>query len=89
VEADIKFHDTIVALSKNKRVGKLYGYIRNPERMLMIPSAKIEGRIETAVKEHLAILKAIENKDLDLAVENLRSHIQRVKSLLLQLHHEK
>jgi hypothetical protein len=26
----------------------------------MIPSAKIEGRIDTAVKEHLAILKAIE-----------------------------
>ena len=52
----------------------------------MIPSAKIEGRIETAVKEHLAILKAIENEDITLAVENLASHIQRVKSLLLQSH---
>ena len=89
MEADIKFHDAIVAVSKNKRVGKLYSYIRNPERMLMIPSAKIEGRIETAVKEHLTILKAIENKDLNLAVEHLGSHIQRVKSLLLQVHHAK
>ncbi|HSB03798.1 MAG TPA: GntR family transcriptional regulator [Thermodesulfobacteriota bacterium] len=89
VEADIKFHEAIIAASNNKRVGKLYSYIRNPERILMIPSAKIEGRIETAVKEHLAILKAIENKDLNLAVEHLSSHIQRVKSLLLQAHHEK
>jgi DNA-binding GntR family transcriptional regulator len=89
IEADIKFHETIVASSKNKRIGKLYSYIRNPERILMIPSARIEGRIDTAVKEHLAILKAIENKDLDLAVEHLGSHIQRVKTLLLQVRHEK
>jgi DNA-binding GntR family transcriptional regulator len=86
VEADIKFHEAIIAVSKNKRVLKLYSYIRNPERILMIPSAKIEGRIETAVKEHLTILKAIENEDVALAVEHLGSHIQRVKSLLLQSH---
>jgi len=86
VEADIKFHEAIIAVSKNKRVLKLYSYIRNPERILMIPSAKVEGRIETAVKEHLAILKAIENEDINIAVENLGSHIQRVKSLLLQSH---
>ena len=89
VEADIKFHEAIIAASKNGRLGKLYSYIRNPERILMIPSAKIAGRIETAVKEHVAILKAIENRDLDLAVEHLRSHIQRVKALLLQVYHEK
>jgi DNA-binding GntR family transcriptional regulator len=89
VEADIKFHEAIIAASKNKRVGKLYSYIRNPERILMIPSAKIEGRIETAVKEHLAILKGIESGDITLAMEHLSSHIRRVKSLLLQAHHEK
>ncbi len=89
VETDIKFHEAIIAVSKNKKVARLYSYIRNPERVLMIPSAKIEGRIDTAVKEHLAILKAIESKDLKLAVEHLGSHIQRVKSLLLQVHREK
>jgi DNA-binding GntR family transcriptional regulator len=89
VETDIKFHEAIIAVSKNKKVSKLYSYIHNPERILMIPSAKIEGRIETAVKEHLTILKAIENKDIPLAVENLGSHIQRVKSLLLQVYHAK
>jgi DNA-binding GntR family transcriptional regulator len=88
VEADIKFHETIVATSKNERLGRLYSYIRNPERLLMIPSAKIEGRIETAIKEHLAILDAIEKKDLDLAVKHLSFHIQRVKSLLFKAHKE-
>ncbi len=38
---------------------------------------------------HLAILKAIESGDINLAMEHLSSHIRRVKSLLLQAHHEK
>jgi len=64
VETDIKFHEAIIAASKNERLGKLYNYIRNPERLLMIPSAKVEGRIATAIKEHLQILDAIEKKRL-------------------------
>jgi len=87
IEADIKFHETIIASSKNKKLGKLFSYIRNPERILMVPSARIEGRIDTAIKEHLGILEAIEKKDVDLAVKRLSNHIQRVKSLLLQLHY--
>lgn len=88
VEVDIKFHETIVASSQNKKLWRLYSYIRNPERILMIPAAKIEGRIDCAVKEHLAILKAIENRDINATVERLASHIQGVKSLLLRLHRE-
>jgi len=86
IEADVKFHESIIALSQNKKLWKLFSYIRNAERILMTPSAKIEGRIEKAVKEHLSILDAIEKKDYDLAIEHLRSHIQRVKSLLLQFY---
>ena len=86
IELDIKFHDDIVAASNNRKLGKLYSYIRNPERILMIPSAKIEGRMETAIGEHLKILEAIQKKDIDLAVQCLSTHIQRIKSLLLQIH---
>ena len=86
VESDIKFHEAIVNASKNKRVGRLYSYIRNPERILMIPSAKIEGRMETAIMEHLKILEAIQKKDIDLAVQRLSTHIQRIKFLLLQIY---
>ena len=86
IELDIKFHDEIVAISHNKKLGKLYSYIRNPERILMIPSSKIEGRMETAIVEHLKILEAIQKKDIDLAVQRLSAHIQRIKSLLLQIH---
>jgi len=84
IEADAKFHGTIIATSKNKKVGKLYGYIHNFIRMLLVPAAKIKGRIETALKEHLVILDAIEAQNLDLALERLTSHIKNVESALVQ-----
>lgn len=89
VESDIKFHGEIVATSNNRKLGKIYSYIRNPERILMISSAKIEGRMETAIVEHLKILEAIQRKDIDLAVQRLSSHIQRIKSLLLHIHQDR
>jgi len=85
IDLDIKFHESIIVASKNRKIGKLYSYIRNPERLLMVPSVKIEGRIETAIDEHLKVLVAIQERDLELAVNRLGSHIQRVKSLLLQI----
>ena len=86
IEADIRFHEAIIAMSKNKKLGKLFSYIRNPERVLMVPSARIECRIDKAIKEHLNVLDALEKKDVDLAIKHLSSHIQRVKTLLLQTH---
>jgi DNA-binding GntR family transcriptional regulator len=84
IEADAKFHETIIAASKNRRLAKLFSLIRNAERILMVPSARIEGRMESSIKEHMAILDAIEKKDVALAAKHLSAHIQRVKSLLLQ-----
>jgi DNA-binding GntR family transcriptional regulator len=86
IEADARFHETIISVTKNRKLWKLFNYIRNSERLLMIPSAKIEGRMETAVDEHLCILDAIEKKDLDLAIKCLSDHIKEVKNLLLHIH---
>ena len=84
MESDIKFHETIIATSKNKKLTKLFGYIHNSERLMMVPSARIEGRIGRATREHLEILSAIEKGEVDEAVRRLGSHIQHVKQLLLQ-----
>ena len=86
VEADIKFHEAIVGLTKNQKLAKLYSYIRNPERLLMVPSARIESRMDQAIEEHQKILDAIQRNDLDLAAKRLSAHIRRVKILLLQIH---
>ncbi len=84
IETDIKFHQAIIGTSKNKKLLKLFTYIHNAQRLLMIPSARISGRMEKAIQEHLGILDAIEDGALDLAVERLGSHIQQVKSAVVQ-----
>jgi DNA-binding GntR family transcriptional regulator len=87
IEADTKFHESIIALSKNKKLWKLFAYIHSSQRLLMIPSARIEGRIDMAIKEHMEILDAIGKKDIGVATKKLSAHIQRVKSLLLKHHY--
>jgi DNA-binding GntR family transcriptional regulator len=88
IETDTKFHDAIADLTKNRKLAKLYGYIRNPERLLMVPSAKIEDRMDQAIDEHQKILDAIQKKDWNLAAKQLSAHIQKVKTLLLQIHNK-
>jgi DNA-binding GntR family transcriptional regulator len=89
IEADTQFHESIINMSQNRKLWKLFTYIHSAQRILMVPSARIPGRIDKAIEEHLQILNAIERKDTDLAVKRLSAHIQRVKSLLLQRHQAK
>ncbi|MBD3309047.1 FCD domain-containing protein [candidate division KSB3 bacterium] len=88
IEADVKFHRTLIASSKNKKLRKLYSYIHNLIRILLVPAAQVESRIDVSLKEHLAILDAIEAQDLPLTLERLTLHIKNVESILFQIYHE-
>jgi DNA-binding GntR family transcriptional regulator len=81
---DAEFHRAIIAVSVNKRLEKLYTYIQNLVQVELVVAAQIEGRIEAALKEHLAILDAIEDRDLDLAIHRLTAHLETVRELRLR-----
>lgn len=85
LEADARFHKAIIVASENKQLEKLYSYINNLLRVLLIPAAH-KSRIEIALQEHLAILDAIEAQNVDLAVEQLTFHLERVKVVLMQIY---
>jgi len=82
VQYDAEFHSTIVAASNNKRLGKLYAYLQNLVQVELIAAAQVRGRIEAALKEHLEILDAIEARDVDLALVQLRGHLKTVEKIL-------
>lgn len=82
VQHDAEFHSTIVATSNNKKLGKLYAYLQNLVLVELIAAAQVEGRIEAALKEHLAILDAIEARDLNLAIAALKIHLKTVGEIL-------
>jgi DNA-binding GntR family transcriptional regulator len=84
IEADIQLHQMIISVAKNRKLKKLFDFIYNGIRILAIPSAKVKGRMEKSNREHLALLKAIGEGNVEKAVERLSYHIRQVKALLLK-----
>lgn len=84
IEADIRLHETIISVAKNRKLKKLFDFIYNGIRILAVPSAKVQGRMAESNREHLALLKAIGEGDVKRAVEHLSNHIRQVKLLLLK-----
>jgi len=84
IEADIRLHETIISVAKNRKLKKLFDFIYNGIRILAIPSAQFQGRMEESNQEHMALLNAIGEGNVEKAVEHLSKHIRRVKALLLK-----
>jgi DNA-binding GntR family transcriptional regulator len=84
IEADIRLHETIIAIARNRKLKKLFDFIYNGIRILAIPSAKVQGRMAKSNREHLALLEAIGKGDVEKAVKHLSYHIGQVKLLLLK-----
>ncbi|MFY0689342.1 MAG: GntR family transcriptional regulator [Cyclobacteriaceae bacterium] len=85
-QADEKFHDMLIDLSKNPLLKKMsslsnihkqvyqYGLIRTPEQTL---------------KEHLAIVDAVKQGDGSLAEREVRNHINLSRNVLIELQKQK
>ena len=85
-EADIKFHETLVAASGNPRLLKLYYNAHIPLFHQKIGKTKVylEDH-ELTNKEHLALLNAIKEKNLSKAEEILKGHFKRGEQAVLDL----
>ena len=88
IEADLRLHETIIAIAKNRKLKKLFDFIYNGIRILAIPSAKVQGRMAKSNQEHLALLKAIGEGNVEAAVAHLSYHIRQVKTILLKHYDE-
>jgi DNA-binding GntR family transcriptional regulator len=85
IESDILFHKHIVELCERKMVSRTFDSIYNFVRLLYIPSAQQAGRLEKACAEHEQILDNIKKKDLDGAVDALKTHIANTKAIALDM----
>ena len=88
-DIDEKFHKTIWDKSKNRRLFKFLENIRSQIRLLMTSSVNIPGRAEESLKEHKNIIKALEERNPDLAEEYMRLHIRKTKEVALKTYLEK
>ena len=74
-EKDNNFHNFILNASRNKfLISMMSNVYEHNQRLRNISKQKLEKRKE-AILEHLEIIKAIKEKDIEKAVENLSLHI--------------
>ena len=72
---DAKFHLTIVGIAGNRFINQTLGVLQDVMRMSMETTLRLPGRVEISRSEHEAILKAIENREGELAASLTRAHI--------------
>ena len=83
VEADAAFHREIAAASGNLVLEELLQSIRSLLRIWVDRALTDEGHAEAALKEHAAILKALEKRDSAAVAETMRAHMETASKRLL------
>ncbi len=84
IAVDRDFHAQILALSSNRRLPKLYGYLQNLLQVISIQAIQTEGRIDEANQEHLDLLDAIEAGNVMAAMDALKDHFGKIKQVFAE-----
>ncbi|MHA1599659.1 MAG: GntR family transcriptional regulator, partial [Alphaproteobacteria bacterium] len=80
-----QFHETIYAAAHNRYLTQTLEQLRNALALLRGTTFAVPGRAATAAAEHVAILKAIRDRDPDAAEAAARAHIAAAQRARLQL----
>jgi GntR family transcriptional repressor for pyruvate dehydrogenase complex len=79
MEADVRFHMVIAAASSNSLALTIMEGIQTLLRGAQIAVGSISGLSETSLREHHAILEAIDEGAADAARAAMREHLERVE----------
>lgn len=83
LEHDFLFHNVLIHASGNGRLIRMLATLRGQVSIFQIRDTEYPGRMERALEEHEAILRALLAGQSDLAVDLLASHIIAAKERVL------
>ena len=84
-QLDAKMHGMIMDFTGYKNIAKVTktGWVQvDRARQLLLP---VDGRLKKAFQEHRAVIKALEQNDVALAREKMRTHLNQLILLLTPL----
>lgn len=85
-EVDLKFHELIVNICRNKRLIQMRKNISDQAQRYRISSLSIPRRLKESLKEHQKILEAFKTKDPKKADSTSQKHIQNaLKNILVNV----
>lgn len=82
---DWNLHDTIIDSIGNEIIAKAYRVNSIKMRLINQERFRIDGRVVPVMREHLAILAAIESRQPQKAVEAIAEHINNARALALKV----
>lgn len=89
IEFDIQFHDDIATAADNARLKQEISRYRLLVRAFCRLTGENQQNLRNSLREHVAILKAIEKQDSAAASQAMASHItKRLKAVLTAFCHE-
>jgi DNA-binding GntR family transcriptional regulator len=84
VQADIRFHNTVIETSKNAWLINLMNILNDHIQMLRLRTVALQGRPEQSLSEHNKIIGALKARDPLLAESVMREHIKNIRESCLR-----
>jgi len=82
---DWNLHDIIIDAVGNEIIAKAYRVNSIKMRLINQERFRIDGRVVPVMREHLAVLDAIESREPQRAVEAITEHINNARNLALRV----
>jgi DNA-binding GntR family transcriptional regulator len=85
IEVDTKFHELIFKASKNDRLLGMISNLREQVQRFRTTTLAVSGRLKFALEEHRRIVEAIAARDVQLAQQMAKDHIESAENALLEV----
>ena len=85
VAVDINFHDIIYQASRNQRLVQIITHLKEQIHRFRMTSLSQQGRTKVALDEHKIIVEAISDRNIELAQQLAREHIENAEQSLLNV----
>lgn len=84
VDIDARFHESIYKASRNERLWAIINNLREQIQRLRMTSLSVPGRMSQSLKEHRAIVEAIQSRDINLARQAAQEHIENAENVMME-----
>lgn len=87
VEADVLFHQSLAACTRNQVLISIIKSISDMLRSTRVKTLQVPGRLRECLQEHSLILEAVKNRDEVLAQKRMFAHLNRVLDISKEISH--
>lgn len=85
ISADTDFHDILYRASRNERLVQIVSNLREQIQRFRMASLSHPGRMRIALEEHRKIVEAISERNVELAQQLAREHIENAENTMLNM----